>query len=212
MSVVASPTPPPAEDTPFVQFWNEVLAPKFIRFQAHPGGWPLRHSEAVSRRRPCVMATGFSTSAVASVMPRSGWRNWWVRRDVLSASIVATHFSIMRALKCTPGGLPNVSFVRADAEVALPRRPVRLRIRAIRHDVLRQSGCRSAQHAQGAAAGRPGWFTSFGANGPTIPGCPWPRTSCFVFCRRLADANLRPWAILDVERNGRQGDDDRRRL
>ena len=47
MSVVASPTPPPTEDTPFVQFWNEVLAPKFIRFKHILVDGLSRHSEAV---------------------------------------------------------------------------------------------------------------------------------------------------------------------
>ena len=47
MSDVASPTSPPTEDTAFVQFWNEVLGPKFIRFKHILVDGLSRHSEAV---------------------------------------------------------------------------------------------------------------------------------------------------------------------
>ena len=47
MNVVASPTSPSTEDTQFVQFWNEVLAPKFIRFKHILVDGLSRHSEAV---------------------------------------------------------------------------------------------------------------------------------------------------------------------
>ena len=36
-----------AEDTPFVEFWNNVLAPKFIRFKHILVGGLTKHSEAV---------------------------------------------------------------------------------------------------------------------------------------------------------------------
>jgi len=47
MNNPASTSAPTAEDSEFVRFWNDVLAPKFIRFKHILVGGLSRHSEAV---------------------------------------------------------------------------------------------------------------------------------------------------------------------
>jgi ubiquinone/menaquinone biosynthesis C-methylase UbiE len=120
MSVVASPTPPPSEDTPFVQFWNEVLAPKFIRFKHILVDGLSRHSEAVFPTLPVRhgdrvldVGCGFgdATIRLAELVGPTG--------RVVGVDCCDAFLDHARA-EVRARGLPNVSFVRADAEVALP--------------------------------------------------------------------------------------------
>jgi ubiquinone/menaquinone biosynthesis C-methylase UbiE len=116
-----SPTvPPAAEDTAFVQFWNEVLAPKFIRFKHVLVDGLSRHSEAVFpslpvRRGDRVLdvGCGFGDTAIklaARVGPEG---------SVLGVDCCDAFLDIARA-EVRSLGLSNVSFERGDAEVALP--------------------------------------------------------------------------------------------
>ena len=45
MNDIAAPQAPAQEDSPFVRFWNEVLAPKFIRFKHVLVDGLSRHSD-----------------------------------------------------------------------------------------------------------------------------------------------------------------------
>ena len=47
MNQLDQPIALPPTDTAFVQFWNEVLAPKFIRFKHVLVGGLSKHSEAI---------------------------------------------------------------------------------------------------------------------------------------------------------------------
>src|SRR5262245_59236548 len=47
MSMTSATVPQATEDTAFVRFWNDVLAPKFIRFKHILVDGLSRHSEAV---------------------------------------------------------------------------------------------------------------------------------------------------------------------
>jgi len=177
--------------------------------QAHPGGWSFApQARPSSRPCPCVVATGFSTSAAVSVMPRSSWRNSSALPGALTASIAATHFSIMRALKCAALGLANVCFVRADAEIALPTNQYDFRLRAVRHMFFANpvAGLRNMRKAL-----RPGgrmvhivWRER--ADNP------WLSMAKDIVLRFLPPPagrpDLRSRAVFDVERDCRPGDDD----
>ena len=70
----ATPAAPSPQDTEFVQFWNEVLAPKFIRFRhiLVDGPDPPQRGGLFQGCR-CARATGCWMSAAASVTPRSSF-------------------------------------------------------------------------------------------------------------------------------------------
>jgi ubiquinone/menaquinone biosynthesis C-methylase UbiE len=110
----------PQADTPFVQFWNEVLAPKFIRFKHILVGGLSRHSEAVFptlpvRRGDQVLdvGCGFGDTAIrlAEIVGPTG--------QVIGADCCDAFLEHARA-EVRARGLTNASFVRADAEIALP--------------------------------------------------------------------------------------------
>lgn len=111
---------PPMEDTPFVQFWNEVLAPKFIRFKHILVGGLARHSEAVFPSLPVHpgdrvldVGCGFGDTAIrlATSVGSAG--------HVVGVDCCDAFLDFARA-DVRAKGLRNVSFVRADAEIALP--------------------------------------------------------------------------------------------
>jgi len=111
--------PPPA-DTPFVQFWNEVLAPKFIRFKHVLVDGLTQHSEAVFpslpvRRGDRVLdvGCGFGDTAIklAEVVGPTA--------EVVGIDCCDVFLDYARK-DAEARGITNVSFVRGDAEIALP--------------------------------------------------------------------------------------------
>ncbi len=116
MSDIASPT----EDTPFVQFWNEVLGPKFIRFKHILVDGLSRHSEAVFpslpvRRGDRVLDVGCgfgdATIKLADLVGLTG--------RVVGVDCCDAFLDHARA-EVRTRHLSNVVFVRADAEISLP--------------------------------------------------------------------------------------------
>jgi ubiquinone/menaquinone biosynthesis C-methylase UbiE len=117
----AAHSPHAAEgDTEFVQFWNEVLAPKFIRFRHILVDGLARHSEAVFPKLPVRtgdrvldVGCGFGDTAIA-LARIVGPRGAVVGIDCCDAFLEAARADLSET------GLTNVRFVRGDAEVALP--------------------------------------------------------------------------------------------
>jgi ubiquinone/menaquinone biosynthesis C-methylase UbiE len=112
--------PPAAEDTAFVQFWNEVLAPKFIRFKHILVGGLSHHSEAVFPALPVKpgdrvldVGCGFGDTAIR-LAERVGPEGAVVGIDCCDA------FLNFAREETAARGLKNVSFMRGDAEIALP--------------------------------------------------------------------------------------------
>lgn len=111
---------PTNEDTAFVRFWNEVLAPKFIRFKHILVDGLSHHSEAVFPALPVHpgdhvldVGCGFGDTALklASRVGPSG--------SVVGVDCCDAFLDYARA-EVRARGLANVTFVRGDAEVALP--------------------------------------------------------------------------------------------
>jgi ubiquinone/menaquinone biosynthesis C-methylase UbiE len=120
VNTAASIIAPTAEDTPFVQFWNDVLAPKFIRFRHILVDGLARHSEVVFpslpvRRGDQVLdvGCGFGDTAV-KLVELVGPEGAVVGVDCCDA------FLDFARAQVRTRGLANLCFVRADAEVALP--------------------------------------------------------------------------------------------
>ena len=120
MSAVPLPVAPTTDDTPFVQFWNDVLAPKFIRFKHVLVGGLSRHSEAVFptlpvRRGDRVLdvGCGFGDTAIrlAELVGPEG--------SVVGVDCCDAFLEHARA-EVQARNLTNVRFARADAEIALP--------------------------------------------------------------------------------------------
>jgi ubiquinone/menaquinone biosynthesis C-methylase UbiE len=108
------------EDTPFVQFWNEVLAPKFIRFKHILVDGLTRHSEAVfpslpvgKGERVLDVGCGFGDTAI-KLARRVGPEGEVVGIDCCDAFLDCARKEVAAL------GLANVRFLRGDAEVALP--------------------------------------------------------------------------------------------
>ncbi len=107
-------------DTEFVQFWNEVLAPKFIRFRHILVDGLTRHSEAVFPRLPVRegdrvldVGCGFGDTAM-KLAQMVGPDGEVVGIDCCDAFLAAAEADLAQT------GLGNVKFMRGDAEVALP--------------------------------------------------------------------------------------------
>lgn len=120
MSHSASSISPASEDSQFVRFWNDVLAPKFIRFKHILVGGLSRHSEAVFpalpvRRGDHVLdvGCGFGDTAIrlADLTAPTG--------RVIGVDCCEAFLDHARA-EVRSRGLANVSFVKADAEIMLP--------------------------------------------------------------------------------------------
>jgi ubiquinone/menaquinone biosynthesis C-methylase UbiE len=108
------------EDTPFVQFWNEVLAPKFIRFKHVLVDGLTQHSEAVFPSLPVRkgdrvldVGCGFGDTAI-KLAERVGPAGEVVGIDCCDAFLDYARRDVEAR------GLTNVSLVRGDAEIALP--------------------------------------------------------------------------------------------
>jgi len=108
------------EDTAFVRFWNDVLAPKFIRFKHILVDGLSHHSEAVFPTLPVRegdhvldVGCGFGDTALklASKVGPSG--------RVVGIDCCDVFLDHARA-EVRARNLKNVTFVRGNAEVALP--------------------------------------------------------------------------------------------
>jgi ubiquinone/menaquinone biosynthesis C-methylase UbiE len=108
------------EDTAFVEFWNAVLAPKFIRFRHILVGGLSRHSEAVFPTLPVQqgdrvldVGCGFGDTAIklARLVGPTG--------TVTGIDCCDAFLEIARG-EAAAGGVRNAEFLRGDAEIALP--------------------------------------------------------------------------------------------
>ena len=111
---------PQTDDTAFVQFWNDVLAPKFIRYKHILVDGLTRHSEAVFPTLPVRkgdrvldVGCGFGDTAIklAELVDPTG--------EVVGLDCCDAFLDHARK-DVEARGLKNVSFVRGDAEIALP--------------------------------------------------------------------------------------------
>jgi ubiquinone/menaquinone biosynthesis C-methylase UbiE len=109
-----------ATDTAFVQFWNSVLAPKFVRFRHVLVGGLSHHSEAVFPSLPVGegssvldVGCGFGDTAIRlgqMVGPRG---------EVVGIDCCDAFLEFARQ-DAEAAGATNVRFVRGDAETGLP--------------------------------------------------------------------------------------------
>lgn len=120
MTLTARTDTPTPVDTAFVQFWNDVLAPKFIRFKHILVGGLTQHSETVfpslnvrKGDRVLDVGCGFGDTTVklAELVGSSG--------EVVGVDCCDA-FLAYATKDAADRGLKNVSFIRGDAEIALP--------------------------------------------------------------------------------------------
>ena len=120
MTLTAMTDAPERVDTAFVQFWNDVLAPKFIHFKHILVGGLTQHSEAIfpslnirKGDRVLDVGCGFgdTTIKLAELVGSSG--------EVVGIDCCDVFLSYARK-DAADRGIKNVSFVRGDAEIALP--------------------------------------------------------------------------------------------
>jgi ubiquinone/menaquinone biosynthesis C-methylase UbiE len=124
MTITEGAAPPAARtataDSEFVRFWNEVLAPKFIRFRHVLVGGLTHHSAAVFPKLPVRagdrvldVGCGFGDTAIelARIVGPKG--------EVIGIDCCDPFLDIARA-ELAATGLRNVRLMRGDAEIALP--------------------------------------------------------------------------------------------
>lgn len=109
------------EDSAFVEFWNAVLAPKFIRFKHILVGGLTQHSEAIFPTLPVRkgdrvldVGCGFGDTAIklAHLVGPGG--------EVVGIDCCDAFLDIAQK-EADAAGLTNIRFMRGDAEVALPK-------------------------------------------------------------------------------------------
>jgi len=120
MAHVQTELPPIGGDSEFVQFWNEVLGPKFNRFRHILVGGLTHHSEAVFPKLPVhtgdrVVDVGCGWGDTAMQLARLVGP----QASVTGIDCCDMFLDIARA-DLAETDLRNVTFVRGDAEVALP--------------------------------------------------------------------------------------------
>jgi ubiquinone/menaquinone biosynthesis C-methylase UbiE len=108
------------DETEFVRFWNEVLAPKFIRFRHILVGGLTHHSAAIFPKLPVTegdrvldVGCGFGDTAqeLARIVGPEG--------EVIGIDCCDAFLDIARE-ELAQTDLGNVRFMRGDAELALP--------------------------------------------------------------------------------------------
>lgn len=118
MSITTTEQPLNMGDTAYVRFWNDVLAPKFIRFKHILVDGLSKHSEAIFPTLPVRpgdhvldVGCGFGDASIklAEMVGPSG--------KVVGIDCCDAFLDYARQ---AAKGLKNVSFVRGDAEIALP--------------------------------------------------------------------------------------------
>jgi len=109
------------DDTPFVEFWNTVLAEKFIRFRHILVGGLTRHSEAIFPMLPVRegdrildVGCGFGDTAIKFA------RMVGPKGEVIGIDCCDDFLEIAQK-DADETGLKNLRFMRGDAEIALPR-------------------------------------------------------------------------------------------
>ncbi|MEM9442049.1 MAG: class I SAM-dependent methyltransferase, partial [Pseudomonadota bacterium] len=109
-----------ADDTAFVSFWNEVLAPKFIRFKHILVDGLTQHSEAIFPSIPVRpgdrvldVGCGFGDTAI-KLAEMVGRKGEVVGLDCCDAFL---EFGRRRAAEQE---IANLRFIRGDAERSLP--------------------------------------------------------------------------------------------
>jgi ubiquinone/menaquinone biosynthesis C-methylase UbiE len=111
---------PAQDDSQFVQFWNEVLAPKFVTYRHILVGGLTHHSEAVFPELPVRegdrvldVGCGFGDTAMklARLVGPQG--------EIVGVDCCDTFLEIA-ARETDAAGVTNVSYMRGDAEIALP--------------------------------------------------------------------------------------------
>jgi ubiquinone/menaquinone biosynthesis C-methylase UbiE len=107
-------------DTDFVKFWNDILAPKFIKFRHVLVDGLTHHSEAVFPNLPVKkgdrvldVGCGFGDTAIklARIVGDEG--------EVVGIDCCDA-FLDLAGEDAAKEGLKNISFMRGDAEIALP--------------------------------------------------------------------------------------------
>jgi len=108
------------QDSPFVEFWNDVLVPKFFKFKHVLVDGLTQHSEAVFPSLPVKpgdrvldVGCGFGDTAI-KLARLVGPEGEVVGVDCCDAFL---DYAIKDAAE---KGIKNVSFIRGDAEIALP--------------------------------------------------------------------------------------------
>jgi len=108
------------EDSDFVQFWNETLAPKFIRFKHILVDGLTQHSAAIFPSLPVQegdrvldVGCGFGDTAI-KLSDRVGPGGEVVGIDCCDAFLDYARKDVAGR------GIKNISFMRGDAEIALP--------------------------------------------------------------------------------------------
>jgi ubiquinone/menaquinone biosynthesis C-methylase UbiE len=121
MSTIVTAVLPSQEDTAFVRFWNEVLAPKFIRFKHILVDGLSQHSEAIFPTLPVRkgdrvldVGCGFGDTAIklAALVGPTG--------EVVGIDCCDAFLDYARK-DIEARGINNVRFIRGDAEIALPK-------------------------------------------------------------------------------------------
>lgn len=111
---------PQQEDSQFVTFWNEVLVPKFVTFKHILVDGLTHHSEAIFPTLPVRegdrvldVGCGFGDTAIklAKLVGPSG--------KVVGVDCCDAFLDYARK-DAEAAGLTNITFIRGDAEIALP--------------------------------------------------------------------------------------------